>query len=706
MSDPNRPSGSLDSPAVPRSPFRPEIQALRAFAVVAVVLNHLWPERLGGGFVGVDVFFVISGFLISNHLLGEIARTGRIRLGAFWARRARRLLPAALLVLLVSALTTAVVIPVTEWQAVFPQIGASALYLQNWQLIATATDYFTSAQSPSPVTHYWSLSVEEQFYLVWPFLLLIGAVVSARRRPRGLVVGTAIVIAIVVVASFAYSVRLTGTTPSAAYFSTLTRAWEFGAGALLAALAAKARLPRIPAAVISWAGWLGLAASLVLITEQTPFPGAAAALPVVATALVILGGSPRGALAPTRLASLRPVQFLGDISYSLYLWHWLPIIALPHVLHHPLGWRWKLGILAGAIVVAALQKRFVEDPARRWSVLVRGRSWRTYVAMVVGMALVVSACATGYRSVDVRLADVETQLAAAVDDAPPCFAAAARAPGADCADRYTLRYPDAPLLTAVNQGNPVQNGSTCQQEPTVSTVLTCDFGVDAADASLTIALTGDSHAGHYVAALDRLAMANRWHVVMYVKSSCPTLLSDDVAAAWDWTLGASCRAWNDAIVPEIASRSDIDVVVTSSIAREYARFDDAGGLISYDTSDAYAAAWREWTAAGKKVFVIGDVPHMQLGDIPTCIATEGADDPCTQKTSIALTPDPMLVAAAAAHDPDIASFDPNEFICGSRRCHSVVGGIPVFADQNHLSRFFSASLAPYLGRAIDELVHR
>src|SRR4051812_48747497 len=153
------------------SDFRPEIQALRAFAVTAVVINHIWPWRLSGGYLGVDVFFVISGFLISGHLMREVVSTGRVSLSRFWARRARRLLPASLFVLLVAAIGTLLFVPVPRWPEVMTQIGASALYIQNWAVVAQALDYFTSLGGPSPVTHYWSLSVEEQFYIVWPVII-------------------------------------------------------------------------------------------------------------------------------------------------------------------------------------------------------------------------------------------------------------------------------------------------------------------------------------------------------------------------------------------------------------------------------------------------------------------------------------------------------------------------------------------------------
>src|SRR3954451_1728218 len=225
----------MTAPPIARADVRPEIQGLRAVAVAVVVVCHFWPAALPGGFVGVDVFFAISGFLITSHLLREVARTGRVSLAAFWARRARRILPAALLVLALCALATLAFVPEVHRQQFFAEIRASTFYVQNWELAHSAVDYFAAGDGPSPVQHFWSLSAEEQFYLVWPVLILGAAALGGRRR-----IFTAL--AAVTVAGLAYSIHKAAADPAAAYFVTPTRAWEFAAGGLLAfAPASRAR---------------------------------------------------------------------------------------------------------------------------------------------------------------------------------------------------------------------------------------------------------------------------------------------------------------------------------------------------------------------------------------------------------------------------------------------------------------------------------
>ena len=310
--------------------FRPDIQGMRALAVGMVVIYHLYPSLLTGGFAGVDVFFVISGFLITGHLLREYRKTGKVALLDFWGRRAKRLVPAAALVLTVTWVASRLLLPATRLADTAAQIRASALYYQNWQLAWNAVDYLKSDNAASPVQHFWSLSVEEQFYLGWPLLFLLAALVAltagrGARRARGHRVMLLLAGAIVV-GSLWYSVYYTHANPAGAYFVTTTRIWELGLGGLVALLPAQlsARVGRL--GVLGWAG-LGLViASAFVLSGTNAFPGYLALLPAGGAALLILGGSAAGRFGPHRLMSVGPLVFIGGISYSLYLWHW-PLIV-------------------------------------------------------------------------------------------------------------------------------------------------------------------------------------------------------------------------------------------------------------------------------------------------------------------------------------------------------------------------------------------
>ena len=340
--------------------------------MLLVVVFHLWPGSLPGGYIGVDVFFVISGFLITSHILREVDRSGSVSLTQFWARRIRRLLPAAYLVLAVSAVTVLVFVPRLVWQQFFGEILAAALYVENWTLAFNSVDYLAAENTPSPAQHYWTLSAEEQFYLVWPLLVLLGlwlASRASRKRAtttRGRRTGVFAVLAVGTLVSLGYSLWITATNSAWAYFVTPARAWEFGAGALLAfAPAAAKRVPPVVRALLGWAALVTLLVCAVVLDAETPMPGTAAIWVVVASATLIWVEAPPVPWASSHLMVARPARFLGDISYSIYLWHWPFIILLPYITDHALTTIDRVSILLATIGASYLTKRYVEDPVRQ-----------------------------------------------------------------------------------------------------------------------------------------------------------------------------------------------------------------------------------------------------------------------------------------------------------------------------------------------------
>ena len=405
----------------PRAAFRPDIQGLRAVAVLLVLLCHAGIPRLAGGYIGVDVFFVISGFLITGWLLERTLSSRRVPFAHFYATRARRILPAAAL-----ALTA---ICAASWYALNSVRALSALHDAMWAAVfaanvhfsAVGADYFARDDPPSPVQHFWTLAVEEQFYLVWPLLLAaLLVIVGGRgraserqiRRRMAFVVGTA------VIALAVRSVQATGTDPVAAYFSTLARAWELGLGVLIAIIAPfLGTLHPTARAALAWAGLLGILASAVWFDAATAFPGTAALLPVLSAGMVIaggIGGQPRNGVGV--VLGSRPMQVTGDISYSLYLWHW-PILVLAagwagHTLSAPVN----LALLAVAFVLAYLSFRAYENPIRHARSLARPRRalllWPASVSAVVAAALLVSSSLERHHSAPPHLSLGATELTA------------------------------------------------------------------------------------------------------------------------------------------------------------------------------------------------------------------------------------------------------------------------------------------------------
>jgi peptidoglycan/LPS O-acetylase OafA/YrhL len=370
--------------------FRPDVQGMRAIAVLLVVLFHAGLPGFRGGYVGVDVFFVISGFVITGILLRERAASGTISIRAFYGRRARRIIPAATLVLV--ATVAAAYLALNRFAAHATGVDGvwTSVFLANAHFAADSANYLASTRPPSPLQNYWSLAVEEQFYLVYPALFLclarFGRQRSMRRR-----IGAFLVVAIV--ASFTLSVLQTSSDQAVAYFSPLTRTWELALGGLIAvATGILRRTPSIAAMVASWTGLVMILVAASLFSQSTPYPGSAVALPVVGTALVLIGGVARPTMGAERVLSNRSLQFLGLLSYSLYLWHW-PILAIAtqRSASGSLPVPMRLLLVAISLGLALATFRLLEDPVRHLRFLV-SRRWSSAALglVLVGVGVVAS----------------------------------------------------------------------------------------------------------------------------------------------------------------------------------------------------------------------------------------------------------------------------------------------------------------------------
>lgn len=681
------PTAPAEPSAPTRTGVRPEIQGLRAVAVSFVVLYHLWPARLPGGYVGVDVFFVVSGFLITGHLLRELEATGRVRLGRFWARRARRLLPSSLLVLVAAAAATVVWVPPALWRPFLVDTAGAATYVLNWLLAAQAVDYLAAEDAASPVLHYWSLSVEEQFYLVWPVLLLAAAVAAVRlgRRPRaaaGWVVGA------VTVASLAWSLHLTATSPSSAYFVTTTRAWQFGVGALLALVVARhggsaGSAPRTRA-LASGVGLLAVIGAAATFDAATPFPGTAALVPTLGAALVVAAGSPPVTWSASRPLGWSPARWLGDVSYATYLWHWPPLVVLPYALGRTPRATDKLVLLVVVVLLAWLTTRYVEDPARR----AHGRlatPRATLGATAVAMAVVLGLCGAGIARGDAAVAADAARAASYVADPPRCFGAAALTePG--CPDpRLADVVVPAPAAAVDDTGDHAR----CWVVRDSADLSSCSFGSTGPGVP-HVALVGDSHARALMDAFVALAEEGRLVVDTYVKAGCAWSTAvprnDDAAVR-------SCRDWRDQLGARlVADAGRYDAVVTTSYAHERLEVPRGEERAAY-ASAGLVDAWAPVLARGTPVIAVRDVPwHPSSPNV--CLETTGRGDPsrCSEPRRAAFgAPDPQV--AAVERSPGAALLDLSDLFCDDARCPAVVGGVTVYRDGHHVTATYARTLA-------------
>ncbi|WP_232496772.1 acyltransferase family protein [Agromyces humatus] len=663
-----------------RDGFRADIQGLRAFAVIVVILDHLfrWPS---GGFVGVDVFFVISGYLITSHVLRELDRTGKLSLSGFYRRRIRRIAPAATLVIVVTVAFCALLLPRGRALSVAVDGLWAFLFGANWRSMLVGTDYFQLGQLPSPLQHYWSLSVEEQFYFVWPLLTMLVFMAAMRRwgTPRASRIATITVFSTLIALSFAWAMIETGANPTAAYFSTFTRAWELGVGALLAAVSLGAwRIPFAARVALAWLGVAGLVVSVFWIDAASVFPAPTVALPVLATVAVIAAGigehSPRYSRLLWPLTN-RVSTYVGAISYSLYLWHFPVIVLLASFV--PLESR-RYHVLAIAItaVASVLSYHLVEEPVRRSRWLMpktphsdapTRRRMPLLITAGAGAALLI---VVGLGAARLSLPEPQGAPAAMTAD---CFGAAA-APGAgnDCPLPETVSIDEVtPTLDALPTDT--AGGYSCWR-PKGGDLTTCTFGSAAPDAR-RVALVGDSHAAALLPAFLENAETLGWSLDAYLGFGCQWRDQPD---------GSDCDAVADQVQQHLVD-GEYDLVITTA----------ARWAIADASPDSFSERWTAVKATGAEVVVVGSVPLVPESTF-ACLSRVGANlNDCGTPRSEATQPDDVQLAAAA--DSGAAVVDMTDYYCDEARCPAVIGGAIVYRDAaGHISGTYMKTMAPYL----------
>jgi peptidoglycan/LPS O-acetylase OafA/YrhL len=677
---------------------RPDIQGLRAVAVGLVVLYHLRPDVLGGGFVGVDVFFVISGFLIVGSLAREAARTGTISLRDFYARRVRRLLPASTVVLIAVMVATVALMPPSRWQTTAQGLLASVLQAQNWWQ-AFNSGYAAATAAVSPLQHYWSLAVEEQFYLVAPLLLIGACWLSARsgRSRRTLIVGVVAALALV---SFIHSVTFSWSQHDVAYFATTTRMWELAAGGLLALLGGRLRLSAAVRAAAGWTGLTAIAGSALTFHTTMAFPGWIALAPVLGTLLVLLSGQPDATVGTQtgitqRVLGSRPFTYVGDISYSLYLWHWPVIVFWVFWVHRPPTKIECAVLLVTAVLLAHLSTRYVEAPFRharpRGGTPHTTRSARQgALRLVVALTVVSVASGVGpWLYVQHRTADLGDQRldaqhpggAGVLPDELPTATGIAVIPDP------TLAAEDTPFM---------QEGCVAF-DPRQMDADSCLYGD--ITSPLTVVLAGDSHAGQFTTPLTAVAESQGWRLQTMVRNGCPFMAAPILISGQpDW----DCATANQLSVQRLVETKPQVVVTTAMRPEGYESALDWSWNSESDLVDGYLRLWAPLLDAGIRVVVIRDMPSPDyIG--PECVELEGPDSPeCSLTRAEAdQQSDPLLVAARQADGVQVV--DLTDHLCNRDICPGVVGNVLVYRD-NHLTDTFALSLAPALRAALSGIV--
>ncbi|MFZ7096831.1 acyltransferase family protein [Luteimonas dalianensis] len=667
-----------------RAGLRADIQALRAVAVLTVLVFHVWPTAMPGGYVGVDVFFVISGFLITGVLLKDLDRGG-LDFRRFYARRIRRLLPAASLTLVVTLLVAWLVLPGSAVRSLAVEVLASALYVVNWLFVSNSVDYLAGGGAPSAVTHYWSLSIEEQFYILWP-LVIFGAVLVARRANASARLVSGWLLGLMIVASLAWAIHLSFVNPAPAYFMTTTRVWELGVGSMIAILGMK-----LPASRTGWASLLalgGLAAIMVsaLFYDTTlPFPGYEATLPVAGAAGVIVAGVTPGSLLG-RVFSLRPLQYIGDISYSLYLWHWPVVVLYPYVAGRNVEHFADVFTVVGvSMLFAHASKAWVEDRFRSPSSGASGHhaGWASAPGIAVfatGAVLAGSLLVLGgvtSRTVSVAVADENY-------------------PGAFAGHSPAVAVPIRPVMPDPDFGGddrgPAYGGTEgtprCIARWNQTDLMECVYG--APEARPHIVLIGDSHAVHWLPAFEELAENANWRVTGLTKDSCAFT---DVMLQYgrrgqparDYT---ECKAWRELAMARILDERPDLVVVSYSPRHRIAGLDHSQSQSSVAEGTVRLA--RALIDSGIQVAAIKHTPWNRR-EIPDCVATNADDwNVCSTERQSALGR--AALSIVAERSPEVTLLDFDATFCTQTSCPPVMGNVLVYRDSHHLSATFSRTM--------------
>lgn len=645
--------------------FRKDVQALRGLAVALVVAFHAWPDRLPGGFVGVDAFFVISGFLITGLLVQEHARQGRIDLPGFYARRARRLLPAACLVIVATLLVVAITRSAFEVREQVPAAVAAALYVSNLRYAWQSVDYLAEGVQADPFLHTWSLGVEEQFYLLWPLGLLLLARWLPMRR------GTALLAGVVALASLAAAVVLGAWVPSWAFFGLPTRAWEFAVGAAAWLLRPTALAwPHAARAALSAAGLGCLLAAAALFSARSGVPGLAALLPVGGTFLVITAGGALRLPAWADPLQWKLLQALGDRSYALYLWHWPVLILMAD--HWPapsaVG-RTGVAVLL-SLLLAWATTRWVENPVRFDPRL----QARPRLSLAAGLAAAL--CSAGLAALSPALSSLGGDVLAR------------RKAEFAIRDRPAL-YDDRCLATALDVDPP-----------------TCVYGLP--DATRTVVLFGDSHAAQWFPALQALGQRHRLRIVVFVKAACPVALVEPL----DVKLGRpyrECSQWRESVLALIGQLKPALVVAAHASSYEAFVTAEAGHAARLAWQHALQAALQQLAASSGHVLLLRDTPR-PASHVPRCMAREAAAGRDTQAgcsfapESAAARRAHAVEQAAVASLQRVSIVDLVSAVCPRDPCPVEQQGLVTYHDGEHLSASFARRLAPVLWQRVPEAV--
>ena len=650
--------------------YRPEIEGLRAIAALLVAVYHIWMMRVSGG---VDVFFVVSGFLITTSLLSGYARNGYIKFGKFILGLLRRLLPSALTVMIFITIGSFFILPDIRFTATIKEIAASLLYFENWQLAITGTDYLDQNNPQSPVQHFWAMSIQGQFYVIWFVIVSLAILISKKLNISLKKVFTAVLLILFTI-SLIYSIYITSMNQPWAYFDTGARVFEFAVGGLLMIYIFNLNIHRYVSFILGWIGLAVLLLTGILLDVQGTFPGLIALIPISAAVLILLAGQNPSRFGVEKLLSTRPLKFLGSLSYGIYLWHW-PIL----IFYYEIFDTSSVSLLHGIIIIVIsillsyITTNIVEKPIINYinknNFSIRG------FRPIIGLA---SILIIGLGSWYYYTNSQASSLSINNEDYPGVMVNAASSDS----ENFEKKEPIPSLATAKDdRADAFKDG--CQISPGDSEVKICEYG-NTETYDYTVALVGGSKSTHWLPSLQELG--DEYRILNVTKSGCRFSLENNNSIADD------CYEWNTKVVDELAEYEPDIVVTLADIARSSYEEVPKGFIEQFEKLNDYNIP----------ILAIRDTPYFS-NDVVACLSNNGESDACSVEREKTISSIPAWEKLSSPPE-NVTYVDYTDYLCNDETCPSVIGNIVGYLDKSHMTATFNKTFAPIIRQDIESVI--
>ncbi|MBW0767918.1 acyltransferase family protein [Mammaliicoccus lentus] len=651
--------------------FRPEIEGLRIVAALLVAIYHIWFGKVSGG---VDVFFVVSGFLITTSIISTINKTGEFKFWPYISKLMKRLFPLAFIIILVVLILSIFFLPSTIFDKTIKETFSSMFYYQNWQLAISNTDYLDANQMKSPFEHYWAMSIQGQFYIIW-FILFSGILLLIKKY--GLSNGKRlvnVVLGFLFIVSFIYSVYLTAVNQPLAYFITFTRVWEFALGGLLCINLSSIKISNIAAEIIGWIGLIGLILTGALFDVSTMFPGYIALWPMTCALLIILSGNKETKYGVKNFLSMPIMIKLGGVSFGIYLWHWVLLSFYKYNISENPGIVAGLLIILLSIALSFVTTKYIETP-------IRSAKFNKFAFKRIGfIALANILLITGLVSHN-QYVKIQDKKAVASKDYPGALSINLDK------DKIKENKPK-PEFANVFDDLPQSHLDNSNQGMSKSEVKVGKYGKQK-DYKATIALVGSSHSEHWLGAVIKAAEENDFRVINITRSGTrfstgykENTLKDD---------------WVKNVENYLEKADDIDLVLGHVTAS-----DTENEKTQQQMVDQLLKVKNNY---GIEVMAIRDIPRYDF-NVSEELEKHGEKDTIERMNKGNRQLDEVFWEKISNEEKDLPQFDPSEYFKVNGKYRPIIGNIVVYRDMDHMTNTYSETFGPILGDEIKKVVQK